>query len=836
MGKLNWPTLSRKRPKDIFEHASILKDDFQALHDHVKTLKANKRHLAKLPSGYTSKIFKGISLGVTEAIDNEYYPKFISDIDRDLFCKTLLQAIRSELATEAHDRIPLLEFDTLHSSYRELVEKLSSHLALDPRKRDMTPDSDLERNQGNGSRPLISHIINQAAIPDFSTQEDDMDLEIDEEAHDILRTLRTIEDQGTLLSHQLEFLDGYTEDQSVPDFVVEHGRSEVDGEEEVEGVQPEDGEKEETHDGTIVKYGACNADAIEESSYLQGDDAGANAMRGFDRDKGIRKTKKNYAPPRKEEIPDIQDVAATVENGFAAAFSKFVTFEIKHQATVNRLALATPQEILNHLYQSLQKIIATQENLADLIHLSEPRLVDDGDVMFRADTDSQDLFHPAPIDAWEAEFEAGISPKVPTFNLALHDLEIKSMNIATRKSKAEAIHELIGCNKNRLSSLHGDSDIIDLSWTPHPDWKRSTSLLIEFSNRQLANEVLQQGLAWQGEMHSCRMINKNSVLTRCSRCQAYGHMVARCPAPYCCGTCAEAHPTENCTSTYVRCAACGGPHRAKCTDCPARIAEKKKLFRFPTPEPAAENGKREAVTVRSDVENAGGVEGRILPSSTSGSAASRKNLDVDDEQVRLARCGQCQGYGHVASKCSARLRCGKCALHHHTWKCQSRFVRCAGCNGKHMASSAICPARPLEKGRSQQLQKSEMPHMPPLRTSTPDTYPREPEIKIEPQSPSSGAVARPNRTSKKRSMLGQVEELVEVVSKGNSREMAWIKDHLETLQLAMRAEGGDILATTPRSGKRGAQKALMRGALQDRFGSPKRIKFEEFHDSTVYNS
>ena len=85
-------------------------------------------------------------------------------------------------------------------------------------------------------------------------------------------------------------------------------------------------------------------------------------------------------------------------------------------------------------------------------------------------------------------------------------------------------------------------------------------------------------------------------------------------------------------------------------------------------------------------------------------------------------------------------------------------------------------------------------------------------------------------------MLVQVEELIQVVNKGYSREMALIKHHLETLELAMKAEGGDILATTPRAGKRRAQEALMSGALQESLGSPKRVKVEEFQDSTVYNS
>lgn len=128
-----------------------------------------------------------------------------------------------------------------------------------------------------------------------------------------------------------------------------------------------------------------------------------------------------------------------------------------------------------------------------------------------------------------------------------------------------------------------------------------------------------------------------------------------------------------------------------------------------------------------------------------------------------------------------------------------------------------------------------MSHMHPLRTSIPDPYPQEPEIKTEPQSPSLGPAAYPKRAPKNRSMLAQVEELIQVVSKSNSREMMFIKDHLETLESAIRAEGGDIIPTTPRAGKRRAQEALMSGALQDHSGSAKRIKVEEFVDPTVYD-
>lgn len=780
----------------------------------------------------------------------------------------MLQTIRSELITEVHDRIPLLEFDTLHNSYKELVKKLPSYLALDLRNRDMTPDSELEQNPGNGSRSPTSRIINQAATPDSNIDNGGMDLEIDEAAHDILENLQAIEDQGTLLSHQLEFLDGYTEDQGMPDFALGPGGDAMDDSDEgIDGVQaeaPEEAEEREIEEdignSSSAKYGGRKANAVDGSYYLQDGDASASSMRGVDRGKRSRKTKNSHAQSPREEIPNSQDVAAVVNNGLTTALPAVVTFKIKHQATVNRLVLATSQEILDHLYRSLQRIIVTRERLTDWIHLSAPRVIDDGNVVFRADTDSQDVLRPAPMDAWASEFEAGISPTVPTFKLALPDLDINNMNIATRKGKADVIHELINLNNLRLSSFHGDSDIVDLAWMPSTKRKRSARLLIEFSNRQLAKQVLQEGLLWQGTIYRCQIIPISSSNPRCSRCQAYGHQFGGCSAPYCCGRCAEAHPTTDCTSPNKRCAACGGAHQAKNAKCPVRIAEQKK-YQFATPEPISHDAKREPVMVRSDVEMTGTTGWPNLPPSTSALATSPKNTEIDDEQLRLTRCGKCQGYCHVAGKCSVRLRCGKCALHHFTWECSSTFARCAVCNGDHIASSAICPARPLEKARcqqlrksewqepeikieprspsagavarpyrtpkkrSQQLRKSERPGLPLLRTPTPDHYPQEPEIKSEPQSPSPGIAVRPKRTPKKRSMLAQVGELIQVVSKGNSREMAFIKDHLETLQSAMIAQGGDIVAATPRAGKRRAQEAVMSGALQDRSGSPKRIRF-----------
>ena len=70
-----------------------------------------------------------------------------------------------------------------------------------------------------------------------------MDLEIDEEAYDIVRTLQGTEDQGTFLGYQLDFLDGYTEEPRVPKSAIGPSRNGMDVNEETpDVVQAEDQE------------------------------------------------------------------------------------------------------------------------------------------------------------------------------------------------------------------------------------------------------------------------------------------------------------------------------------------------------------------------------------------------------------------------------------------------------------------------------------------------------------------------------------------------------------------------------------------------------------------
>lgn len=65
----------------------------------------------------------------------------------------------------------------------------------------------------------------------------------------------------------------------------------------------------------------------------------------------------------------------------------------------------------------------------------------------------------------------------------------------------------------------------------------------------------------------------------------------------------------------------------------------------------------------------------------------------------LQRCGTCQGYGHLDTKCSAPHRCGKRAGQHPTATCESKTRKCPSCGGGHHAGNNCCPTK-IEAKRS----------------------------------------------------------------------------------------------------------------------------------------
>ena len=70
------------------------------------------------------------------------------------------------------------------------------------------------------------------------------------------------------------------------------------------------------------------------------------------------------------------------------------------------------------------------------------------------------------------------------------------------------------------------------------------------------------------------------------------------------------------------------------------------------------------------------------------------DCETPQKERFLARCGNCQAYGHQYAACSNAPRCGKCAQQHQLKECKSPHEKCALCNARgHGSSSSNCPIK-----------------------------------------------------------------------------------------------------------------------------------------------
>ena len=90
-----------------------------------------------------------------------------------------------------------------------------------------------------------------------------------------------------------------------------------------------------------------------------------------------------------------------------------------------------------------------------------------------------------------------------------------------------------------------------------------------------------------------------------------------------------------------------------------------------------------------DLEQANGALSRGLNYN-----GSHYDCETPQRERFLARCGNCQAYGHQYEVCSNAPRCGKCAQPHQLKDCKTPHEKCALCNARgHGSSSSHCPVK-----------------------------------------------------------------------------------------------------------------------------------------------
>ena len=513
MASYTWPSTGRLRPKDITEHATCLKADFDLVSDAVN---ASLSRATLLPYGLESRISVGINKGIAEACSNGYCPKW-SEIDKSIFSKVMLKNISTEVALEARDRVPLPQFHGLHESYDELNKKLAIQ---------MPPI-------------VINHQFVSASAATEATSVVDL----------VNAARKQSEDTGAQeLARASKNMVRAQQEEKAKDVNGEESSNGSNGEEEreMDEIEGAGGSQEK-----LQKENSENGDEPNDDG--SGDDGSGS------------EEKETQEIVRGKIVPNINED----ESGLSCT----VNLKIEQQASVTQLEGMTAPELSDCLSSSLRKFLREKQLSSRSVRISGSCLQDNGDVKVHINAKTQASQQIVSSSGWEQNFERTlIGSPVPTYKVLMqtHKVEISGLKFQNRKAKSAIIRGLALTNY-AIGHVTGAKPIIrDISWN-----KRS--LIVEFQDAEQANQALSRGLYWQGRGYNCERVEMECRVRRCGRCQTYGHYSDGCSAPHRCGKCAGQHPTATCKSNKIKCASCGGDHPAGKNLCPAKAEARRSL-------------------------------------------------------------------------------------------------------------------------------------------------------------------------------------------------------------------------------------------------------------------
>jgi hypothetical protein len=161
-----------------------------------------------------------------------------------------------------------------------------------------------------------------------------------------------------------------------------------------------------------------------------------------------------------------------------------------------------------------------------------------------------------------------------TFPLHVHGVRVQGVNTNDQIRSITAL-------RDENSQLHPDLEITRVSWSKRTitEEKRYSSLILETASPETANRIISQGLVHEGEIKTCARYLPEGRVTRCFRCQKYGHIARRCRNSATCSECAGEHEAEACPKgpeISRKCAVCKGSHRAGSLQCEIERRERER--------------------------------------------------------------------------------------------------------------------------------------------------------------------------------------------------------------------------------------------------------------------
>jgi hypothetical protein len=146
---------------------------------------------------------------------------------------------------------------------------------------------------------------------------------------------------------------------------------------------------------------------------------------------------------------------------------------------------------------------------------------------------------------------------VPTYGVIVHGVSTKSINIKDQKT---TIQQMLADNYTVIPR----TEISYIGWlTKESTLKRASSIVVEFTDPEMANAIIYAGMVWDGHIHQCQLYDRACRVKQCFRYYNYS---------------TEQHETKHCRQKGMegftpRCVVCKGAHTAWSNACPARKKE-----------------------------------------------------------------------------------------------------------------------------------------------------------------------------------------------------------------------------------------------------------------------
>jgi hypothetical protein len=123
---------------------------------------------------------------------------------------------------------------------------------------------------------------------------------------------------------------------------------------------------------------------------------------------------------------------------------------------------------------------------------------------------------------------------VPTFGVIVHGIPTSTINLKDQKA---TIQQMLAENYTVIPN----AQISYIGWlTKESTLKRASSIVVEFTEPEMANAIIYAGMAWEGHIHQCQLYDRACRTKQCFRCYNYGHIGTQCNASQVCGYCAAA--------------------------------------------------------------------------------------------------------------------------------------------------------------------------------------------------------------------------------------------------------------------------------------------------------